>query len=85
MREQMDYGNYLRYSKKARYPVNQLQQSYTDTTDYEGERTPVGYGEGFSDPHQGGFQGEMSSNNDVKDRMKRNNPFMGYGFGIDDK
>lgn len=73
----MDFGNKLRYRKKARYPVNQLQMSYTDTTDYEGPRTPVGYGAGNMDPHQAGFMGEMSSN------MKEPRPKkkMGHGLG----
>lgn len=73
----MDFGNRLRYSKKARYPVNQLQMAQTDTTDYEGERTPVGYGEGTMDPHQGGYMGETSSNMDVKKARKS----YGHGFG----
>ena len=78
----MDYGTQLRYRKKARYPVNQLQMSYTDTTDYEGERTPVGYGEGVSDPHQGGFMGEMASNYNAKRPMKRNTRLMGHKLGF---
>ena len=78
----LDFGNRLRYSQKARYPVNQLQMSRTDTTDYEGERQPVGYGEGTSDPHQGGFQGEMSSNMSDKRPKKRNNHFLGHGLGV---
>jgi len=77
----MDYGNRLRYRTKAKYPVNQLQQSRTDTTDYEGPRQAVGYSQGYSDPHQEGFMGEMSSNMDVKKPKKRNNHLLGHGLG----
>ncbi len=76
----MDFGNKLRYDKKRRYPVNQLQMSYTDTTDYEGERQPVGYSQGTMDPHQEGFQGEMASNMDVKKPTPRKRR-MGHGLG----
>jgi hypothetical protein len=73
----MDFGNRLRYGLKARYSVNQLQMSQTDTTDYEGERESVGYGQGFSDPHQGGYMGETATN---KEPLKRKR-VKGYGFG----
>lgn len=66
---------------RAKYPVNQLQMSYTDTTNYKGTRSPVGYGQGTADPHQEGFNGEMSSNMDVKKPLKRNNRLRGHGLG----
>ena len=77
----MDFGNRLRYRTKARHPVNQLQQSYTDSTDYEGERQPVGYGQGYADGHQEGFMGEMSSNMSVKTSRKRKGSSLGHGLG----
>jgi len=76
----MDFGNRLRYSKKARYPVNQLQMSRTDTTDYQGERIPVGYGAGNMDPHQQGFMGEMASNYNEKPTVRKKRT-MGHGLG----
>jgi len=77
----MTYSNKMRDDMKSRYPVNQLQMSYTTTTEHSGEHRPVGYGEGFSDPHQGGFMGEMSSNMDVKKPKKRVRRSLGHGFG----
>ncbi len=76
-----DYGNKLRYRKKSRYPVNQLQMSRTDTTDYLGERIPVGYGAGNMDPHQMGFMGEMASNMNMKKPRKSRTQFRGHGLG----
>lgn len=66
---------------RSRYPVNQLQMSYTDTTNYDGPRSAVGYSQGYSDPHQGGFMGETSSNMDVKKPKKRSGSLLGHGFG----
>jgi len=77
----MKFGEYIRYAKKTRYPVNQLQMAYTDTTDYQGERNPVGYGAGNMDPHQLGFMGEMASNMSVKKPLKRKG-LRGHGLGF---
>jgi len=77
----MDYGNKLRYAKKSRYPVNQLQMSYTDSTDYEGPRQAVGYGQGNADPHQGGYMGETATNTDKKKPPKARRRMGGYGLG----
>ena len=78
----MDYGDKLRYSKKSRYPVNQLQMSRTDTTDYKGPRQEVGYGEGFADPHQGGYMGETETNSEQKKTPKAKKHFGGHGLGF---
>lgn len=45
--------------------------SRTDTTDFKGVHTPVGYGAGNMDPHQMGFMGEMASNMNVKKPANR--------------
>jgi len=71
-------GNARRYAKKSRYPVNMLQMSYTDTTDYVGEREPVGYGDGQS--HEDGYNGATATNTDEKKPMKRKRS-TGYEFG----
>ena len=73
-----DFGNKLRYSKKMRYPVNMLQMSYTDTTDYQGEREPVGYG-GFNTGD--GFVGELATNSESKRPAKRQR-LTGHGLGF---
>lgn len=73
----MDFGNRLRYGMKAQFPVNQLQMAQTDTSDYEGERESVGYGEGNVDPHQGGYMGETASNMEPLKRKR----LRGHGLG----
>ena len=75
-------GEAMRYGKKARYPVNMLHMSRTDTTDYMGEREAVGYGAGNSDPHQSGFMGEMASNMEEKKPVKYRKNQYGHGLGV---
>lgn len=76
----MNWGERQQFAKRARYPVNQLQMSYTDTTDYKGERQAVGYGAGNMDPHQMGFMGEMASNYNEKKPLSRKRS-KGHGLG----